>query len=84
MTREELTERVTELFPPLAEVTPWDWAETDEGEPVVVVERHASFTGLDSGAVDLTAPIPNTIKVGVWRIDPSGHYDLLSIPRFAS
>ena len=37
MTREELTERVTELFPPLAEVTPWDWAETDEGEPVVVV-----------------------------------------------
>ena len=75
---------MTELFPPLAEVTPWDWAETDEGEPVVVVERHASFTGLDSGAVDLTAPIPNTIKVGVWRIDPSGHYDLLSIPRFAS
>ena len=27
------------------------------------------FTGLDSGDVDLTAPIPNTSKIGVWRID---------------
>ena len=25
----------------------------------MVVERHASFTGLDGGSVDLTAPIPN-------------------------
>ena len=48
-----------ELFPPLAEAKPWDWTETDEGKPVVVVERHASFTGLDGGSVDLTAPIPN-------------------------
>jgi hypothetical protein len=76
MTRDELTDRVIELFPPLAEVKPWDWAETEEGEPVVVVERHASFTGLDSGAVDLTAPIPNTTKIGVWRIEPSGRYTL--------
>ena len=38
---------------------PWDSAETDEGKPVVVVEGHASFTGLDGGSVDLTAPIPN-------------------------
>ena len=29
MTRNELTDRVTELFPPLAEVEPWEWAETD-------------------------------------------------------
>lgn len=76
MTRNELTHRVTKLFPPLAEVKPWDWGETDEGEPVVVVEAHASFTGLDSGDVDVTAPIPNTLKIGVWRIDPSGHYAL--------
>ena len=33
MTREELSDRVIELFPPLAEVKPWNWAETDEGEP---------------------------------------------------
>ena len=79
MTRDELTDRVIELFPPLAQVEPWDWAETDEGEPVVVVEKHASFTGLDGGAVDLTAPIPNTAKVGVWRIDPSGHYALMGL-----
>lgn len=76
MTRDELTNRVIELFPPLADVKPWDWGKTDEGEPVVVVERHASFTGLDTGAVDLTAPIPNTSKIGVWRIDAGGHYTL--------
>jgi hypothetical protein len=76
MTRDQLTARVIELFPPLAEVKPWEWAETDEGEPVVVIERHASFTGLDSGDVDLTAPIPNTSKIGVWRIEPSGRYSL--------
>ena len=79
MTRAELTDRVIELFPPLAEVKPWNWAETEEGEPVVVVERHASFTGLDSGAVDLTAPIPNTATIGVWRIEPSGHYVLVGL-----
>jgi hypothetical protein len=25
------------------------------------------------GAIDLTAPVPNTQKVGVWRIEPSGN-----------
>ena len=79
MTRDELTARVTELFPPLAEVKPWEWAETEEGEPVVMIEAHATFTGLDTGDVDLTAPIPNTSKVGVWRIDPSGHYALMGL-----
>ena len=79
MTRDELTNRVLELFPPLAEVEPWEWAETDEGEPVVVIERHASFTGLDTGAVDLTTSIPNTSKIGVWRIDTSGHYALMGL-----
>ena len=79
MTRDELTSRVIELFPPLADVEPWSWAETDEGEPVVVVEAYASFTGLDSGDVDLTAPIPNTSKIGVWRIEPSGQYVLMGV-----
>jgi hypothetical protein len=79
MSRDELTNRVLELFPPLAEVEPWNWAETDEGEPVVVVEAYASFTGLDSGDVDLTAPIANTSKIGVWRIEPSGHYALMGL-----
>ena len=46
---------------------------------MVVVERHASFTGLDSGAVDLTTPIPNTSKIGVWRIEPSGRYALMGL-----
>ena len=79
MTRDQLSERVLELFPPLAKVEPWDWGETDEGEPVVMIERHATFTGLDTGAVDLTAPIPNTAKVGVWRIDPSGRHVLMGL-----
>ena len=42
-------------------------------------ERHATFTGLDTRAVDLTAPIPNTAKVGVWRIDPSGRSALMGL-----
>ena len=67
------------LYPPLAEVEPWDWAETEEDEPVVMIERHASFTGLDTGDVDLTAPIPSTAQIGVWRIDPSGHYVLMGL-----
>jgi hypothetical protein len=76
MTRDELTDRVLELFPKLAEVEPSEWDETEEGEPVVMIERHASFTGLDGGAVDLTSPIPNTSKVGVWQIEPDGRYVL--------
>ena len=76
MTRDELTDRIVALFPPLADVEPWEWAETEEGEPVVLIEKHATFTGLDSGDVDLTAPVPNTSKVGVWRIDTTNHYVL--------
>jgi hypothetical protein len=75
-TREELTDRICELFPKLAEVEPWEWAETDEDEPVVMIENHATFTGLDGGAVDLTAPIPNTPQIGVWRIEPDGRNEL--------
>jgi hypothetical protein len=74
MTREELCDRVLELFPPLAEVEPWEWAETPDGEPVVLIERHLHRPR--HCAVDVTAPIPNTSKIGVWRIDPSGHYEL--------
>jgi hypothetical protein len=76
MTRDELTDRILELFPKLAEVEPWDWDETEDSEPVMMIERHATFTGLYDGAVDLTAPIPNTQKIGVWRIEPDGHYAL--------
>ena len=77
MTRNELTDRVIELFPPLADAEPWSWAETKEGEPVVCIERHATFTGLDTGDVDLTAPIPNTTLVGVWRIGRTNRYSLM-------
>jgi hypothetical protein len=76
MTRDQLTNRVLELFPKLAEVRPWEWAETEEDEPVVMIEKHATFTGLDGGAVDLTSPIPNTTQIGVWRIEPGGDYAL--------
>ena len=76
MTREELTDRILELFPQLADVKDWSWDETEEGEPVVMIERHATFTGIDDGAVDLTAPIPNTTAIGVWRIEPDGHWEL--------
>ena len=37
------------------------------------------FLGLDTGAVDLTAPIPNTSQIGGWRIDPSGVYVLMGL-----
>jgi hypothetical protein len=29
-------------------------------------------------------PLPNTSKIGVWRIDPSGHYDLMGLRRTRS
>ena len=64
---------------PLAEVEPWDWAETDEGEPVVCIERHATFTGLDTGDIDLTTTVPNTSMIGVWRIDPANRYNLIGL-----
>ena len=79
MTRDELTERVLELFPPLAGVEPWEWAETEEGEPVVCIEHHATFTGLDSGDIDLTTSVPNTTMIGVWRFAPDGDYDLVGL-----
>jgi hypothetical protein len=76
MTREELTDRILELFPALAEVEPWEWNETEDSEPVVMIEGYATFTGMYDGAVDLTAPVPNTPKIGVWRIEPDGQYEL--------
>jgi len=79
MTRSDLTDRITDLFPLLAEAEPWTWAETEDGEPVVCIERHATFTGLENGDVDLTAPIPKTMKVGVWRIDPENRYELVGL-----
>ena len=30
LTDDELTDRIIELFPPLAEVKPWDWNETED------------------------------------------------------
>jgi hypothetical protein len=41
--------------------------------------RSASFTGLDTGDVDLTAPVPNTSKIGVWRLEPSNRYNLIGL-----
>jgi hypothetical protein len=40
------------------------------------MERTATVTGLDDGAIDLTTTVPQTKLIGVWRIDPSGHYEL--------
>jgi hypothetical protein len=79
MTRDELTDRILELFPPLAEVEPWEWDETEDSEPVVMIEKHATFTGIYDGSVDLTAPIPNSRLVGVWRIEPSGGWQLTGL-----
>jgi hypothetical protein len=79
MTRKELNLRILELFPQLAKVEDWQWDETDEGEPVVMVEANAAFTGLDDGSIDLAAPIPNTSLIGVYRIKPSGHFTLTGL-----
>jgi hypothetical protein len=46
---------------------------------VVRIKRHATFTGLDSGDIDLTTSVPNTKLIGVWRIDPSGVYVLMGL-----
>ena len=72
MTRDELGDRILELFPALAEVEPWTWDQTDQ-------DGRAIFTGLDDGTVDLTGPIPNTTLVGVYRIDPDNHYELVGL-----
>lgn len=76
MSRDELTDRILELFPPLADVAPWDWDETEAGEPIVLIEMNASFTGLDNGDVLLCGPIPNTRLLGVYRIKPDNRYAL--------
>jgi hypothetical protein len=70
---------VIELFPPLAEVKPSEWAETEEAEPVVCIEHHATFTGLGDGAVDLTTTIPNTTLIGIWRIGTDNRYTLVGL-----
>jgi hypothetical protein len=62
MTRKELNLRILELFPKLAEVEDWEWDETEDDEPVVMVEKRATFTGLADGAVDLTGPIPEHLE----------------------
>jgi hypothetical protein len=49
MSRDELRDRVLELFPPLGDVVDWGWDETEASEPVVLIEANASFTGLDNG-----------------------------------
>lgn len=76
MTRDELTERILELFPTLGEVEDWRWDETEAGEPIVLIEMNASFTGLDNGDVLLCGPIPNTRLIGVYRIKPDSRYFL--------
>jgi hypothetical protein len=46
---------------------------------VVLIEGHCTFTGLDTGDVDLTAPITGTAQIGVWRIDTDNRYVLMAI-----
>lgn len=76
MTRDELTDRILELYPPLGDVEDWRWDETEAGEPIVLIEMHGSFTGLDNGDVLLCGPIPNTRLIGVYRIKPDNRYVL--------
>lgn len=44
-----------------------------------MIEHHATFTGLGDGAVDLTAPIPKTSKIGVWRIETDNSFNLIGL-----
>jgi hypothetical protein len=76
MTRDELTDRILELFPPLGDVGEWRWDQTEAGEPITMIESHASFTGLDNGDVLLCGPIPDTRLIGVYRIKPDNRYAL--------
>jgi hypothetical protein len=46
---------------------------------VVCIENHATFTGLDDGAIDLTTSVPKTRLVGVWRIDTGNRYNLIGL-----
>ncbi len=78
MTRDELIDRIEELFPQLADVEEREWTETPAGEPFVVIDQWA-FTGLDSGAIELVSAIPNTGKVGVYRIEPDNRYELVGL-----
>ena len=76
MTRDELTDRILALSPPLADVEDWRWDETEVGEPIVLIENNASFTGLDNDDLLLCSPIPNTRMIGVWSIKPDNRYVL--------
>ena len=78
MDKKDLNLRILELFPQLAKAEDWQWDETEDGEPVVMVEANANFTGLADGAIDFTGPIPNTRLIGVYRIKPDGHFTLLA------
>jgi hypothetical protein len=76
MTRDQLTERILELFPPLGDVEDCRWGDTEAGEQIVLIEMNASFTGLDNGDVLVCGPIPNTRVIGVYRIKPDNRYVL--------
>jgi len=78
MTREQLSDRIEELFPPLADVEDREWTETPAGEPFVLIEE-IGFTGLDSGAIEMVGSIPETGIVGVWRVEPDNHYKLVGL-----
>jgi hypothetical protein len=57
----------------MAAVLPFMKAET--------IEDTARIRGLTEFATDVAhlASIPNTAKIGVWRIEPSGHYTLAGL-----
>jgi hypothetical protein len=81
MTRDELRDRIAELaelMPGLAEIEEGEWTETPAGEPFVMMGE-VGLTGLDSGAVELIGPIPNTGLVAVYRIKPDNHFDLVGL-----
>lgn len=69
MTRDELSKRIEELFPQLADVEEREWTETPEGEPFVLIEQ-VGFTGLDTGAIEIVGSIPKTGLVAVYRVEP--------------
>ena len=82
MTRDELTHRVLELFPPLARRRAVGLGRDRGGKAGAHGRKSTTtFTGLDSGDIDLTAPVPNTTRVGVWRIEPNNHYTLAGLGR---
>ena len=81
MTRDELSDRILGLFPPLGNVGDWRWDETGAGEPIDTDRDERVLHRLENGDVLLCGPIPNTRLIGIYRVKPDNRFVLERLDR---